>query len=112
MSLPTLNHQLADAVNAFRVAHHRDRLRLCSHLISSAREHSLQMGRLGYFSHSSANGTPFWRRIEHYYSPRNYSYWAAGENLLWAARSMSAGSALRMWITSPAHRQNLLSRQW
>jgi len=112
VSLPTLEHQLVDAVNVFRVAHHRDRLRLSSSLNSSARQHSLQMGRLGYFSHSSANGTPFWRRIEHYYSAHDYSYWAAGENLLWAARGVTAGRALRMWIVSPEHRLNLLSRQW
>jgi uncharacterized protein YkwD len=112
MNLPTLDHQLVDAVNSFRVAHGRDRLRVCSRLISSARQHSLQMGRVGYFSHSSANGTPFWRRVEHYYSARDYSYWAAGENLLWAAGAVSAGRALRMWIMSPEHRQNLLSRQW
>ena len=37
-------------------------------LDSSARQHSLEMGRLGYFAHSSADGTAFWKRIRHYYT--------------------------------------------
>jgi uncharacterized protein YkwD len=70
------------------------------------------MGRLGYFGHSSADGTSFWRRIRHYYRAGNYSYWAVGENLLWAAPSVSAERALKMWIASPVHLRNLLSAQW
>jgi len=70
------------------------------------------MGKLGYFAHSSANGTSFWRRIQYYYSARNYGYWSVGENLLWAAPSVSAGRALSMWIASPEHLRNLLSPQW
>jgi uncharacterized protein YkwD len=111
-SLQALNRQVLQAVNRFRIAHHLHPLRESPRLDSSAREHSLQMGRVGYFGHSSANGTSFWRRIQHYYSSRNRSYWSVGENLLWAAPSVSAGRAMSMWIGSPEHLRNLLAPQW
>jgi len=111
-SLQTLNRQVLAAVNRFRAAHGLMALRESSQLDRSARQHSLEMGRLGYFAHSSANGTAFWQRIRHYYPARGHSYWSAGENLVWASPSLSAGSAMRLWIGSPPHRANLLSRQW
>jgi uncharacterized protein YkwD len=111
-SLRSLNRQVLDAVNRFRLAHHLHPLRESAALDRSAQQHSLQMGRLGYFAHSSANGTPFWRRIQHYYAARRFSYWSVGENLLWAAPSVSAGRAMSMWIASPEHLRNLLGPQW
>jgi uncharacterized protein YkwD len=111
-SLRPLNHQLLGAVNRLRQAHHLRPLREASALDRSAREHSLQMGRFGYFGHSSANGTAFWRRIERYYHSGNYSYWSVGENLLWAAPTVSAGRAMKMWIASPEHLRNLLTPGW
>jgi uncharacterized protein YkwD len=111
-SLRALNREVLADVNSFRVAHGLAPVRDSSALDRSARRHSLQMGRLGYFGHSSADGTSFWRRIRHYYRAGNYSYWAVGENLLWAAPSVSAERALKMWIASPVHLRNLLSAQW
>jgi uncharacterized protein YkwD len=111
-SLRTLNHQVLAAVNQFRVEHGLGRLRESTGLDRSARQHSLEMGRDGYFAHSSADGTAFWRRIRNYYGARNHSYWAVGENLLWGAPSVSAGHAMKMWIASPEHLRNLLTSQW
>jgi uncharacterized protein YkwD len=111
-NLLTLNRRVLAAVNRFRVAHHLVPLRESAELDSSAREHSLQMGRLGYFGHSSADGASFWRRIQHYYSSGSYSYWSVGENLLWASPRVSAARAMRMWIASPEHLRNLLAAQW
>ena len=111
-SLPTLNHQVFAAVNAFRVAHGLVPVRESAALDHSARQHSLEMGRVGYFGHSSANGTVFWRRIRRYYPARNYSYWAVGENLLWESPSVSAAHAMQMWIASPEHLRNLMAPQW
>ena len=62
-SLRVLNHQVLAAVNQFRVSHGRPTLRESAALDRSARRHSLEMGRLGYFSHSSAGGTQFWEPI-------------------------------------------------
>jgi uncharacterized protein YkwD len=111
-SLGTLNRQVLAAVNKFRGAHGLVRLRESAALDGSARQHSLEMGRRGYFAHSSANGTIFWLRIQHYYRSGNYSYWSVGENLLWAALTVNAGSAMALWIASPEHLKNLLTPQW
>jgi uncharacterized protein YkwD len=111
-SLPTLNQQVLAAVNKFRTAHGLGALRESPALDDSARQHSLQMGRDGYFAHSSANGTAFWRRIQHFYPSESYSEWAVGENLLWAAPSVSAQSAMKLWIASPEHLRNLLTPKW
>jgi uncharacterized protein YkwD len=111
-SLPTLNQQVLAAVNRFRAAHGLAALRESSALDRSARQHSLEMGRLGYFGHASADGTAFWRRIRHYYGAGDYSYWSVGENLLWAAPSVGAQRAMRMWIGSPEHLRNLMSTHW
>ena len=111
-TLQTLNHRVLVAVNRFRAAHHLRPLRESAALDDSAREHSFQMGSLGYFAHSSADGTSFWRRIQSYYGSRDFSYWSVGENLLWAAPSVSAERAMRMWIGSPEHLRNLLTPQW
>ena len=111
-SLQTLDRNLLASVNKFRASHGLAALHESAALDKAARRHSLQMGRLGYFSHNSAGGTQFWQRIRHFYPSHGYSYWAAGENLVWASPSLSAEGAMRMWIASPPHLANLLSHQW
>lgn len=111
-SLHTLNHQVLAAVNRFRAAHGLHALRESSALDRSARQHSLEMGRRGYFSHSSANGTVFWQRIRRYYGAGHFSYWSVGENLLWASPRVTSSRAMRIWIGSPEHLANLLTPRW
>lgn len=111
-SLSTLNRQVLAAVNRFRVKHGRRPLRESTALDNSARTHSFEMGRDGYFGHPSADGTSFWRRIRDYYKARNYAYWSVGENLLWASPSVGAAEAMKLWIASPEHLRNLLTTQW
>jgi uncharacterized protein YkwD len=111
-SLQTLNRQVLVAVNHFRVAHGLVPLRNSGALDRSAQRHSVEMGRVGYFAHPSANGTAFWQRIERFYPEGDYAYWSVGENLLWAAPNVSAGHAMQMWIASPEHLRNLLAPQW
>jgi uncharacterized protein YkwD len=111
-NLQSLNHQVLAAINQFRVAHGLVPLRQSAELNRSARQHSFEMGRRGYFGHSSANGTAFWRRIRHFYPAGNHSYWSVGENLLWSAPSVSTAGAMKLWIASPEHLRNLLTSQW
>jgi uncharacterized protein YkwD len=111
-SLRTLNHEVLTAVNDFRAEHGLAKLRESRALDRSARQHSLEMGRDGYFAHPSADGTSFWRRIRRYYAARNYSYWSVGENLLWSSPSVSAAGAMKLWIASPEHLANLLTPKW
>ena len=107
-----MNHQILAAVNRFRSTHGLVPLRESAALDRSARQHSDEMGRRGYFGHSSADGTVFWRRIRQYYRAGGYPYWSVGENLLWASPSVSAARSLKMWIASPEHLRNLLTTQW
>jgi uncharacterized protein YkwD len=111
-SLQTLNRQVLASVNRLRAAHGLAPLRESAALDRSAQRHSLEMGRLGYFGHSSADGMQFWQRIQHFYPARGYSYWSVGENLVWAAPDLSAEGAMKLWIASPPHLANLLSSQW
>jgi uncharacterized protein YkwD len=111
-SLPALNRQVLAAVNRFRVASGLLALRESAALDRSARQHSLEMGKLGYFGHASADGTAFWKRIRRYYGAGNHAYWSVGENLVWAAPSVSAGHAMKMWLASPEHLRNLTSSRW
>jgi uncharacterized protein YkwD len=87
-------------------------LRLNRRLSAAADFHSRDMGRRGYFEHDSANGTPFWRRIERFYPSTGFRSWTVGENLLWASDSYGAAFAVGEWMASPPHRANILSRDW
>lgn len=111
-SLTTLSHQVVAAVNRFRAAHGLGALRESSALDSSARQHSLEMGRLGYFAHSSHDGTAFWKRIQHYYTAKGHRYWSVGENLVWASPSMTVAGAMKQWTLSAPHLRNLLTARW
>jgi uncharacterized protein YkwD len=106
-SLPTLNHRVLAAINKYRRSHGLVALRDSAALDRAALAHSLEMGRRGYFAHDSADGQAFWRRIQHYY--RSVS---VGENLLWAAPTVSAGRAMQLWIASPPHLENLKTAKW
>jgi uncharacterized protein YkwD len=107
-SLTTLNHQVLVAVNKLRVAHGLVALRNSGALDRSARQHSLEMGKDGYFAHSSHDGTVFWKRIARYYHP----FRSVGENLVWQSPRLGAAGAMKLWIASPPHLKNLLTPQW
>jgi uncharacterized protein YkwD len=110
--LKSLNHQIAVAINKFRKQHGLRQLRVKPQLNASARQHSEEMGSDGYFNHPSANGTAFWKRIEHYYPAAGYRYWTVGENLLYASPDIAAADAMAQWIASPEHLANLKSKNW
>jgi uncharacterized protein YkwD len=99
-------------VNAVRAGRGLARLRLARGLSAAAGRHSAQMTRLGFFSHSSANGGSFSQRIVRFYPARGFRAWSVGENLLWAAPDVGARRAVAMWMASPPHRANLLSPRW
>jgi uncharacterized protein YkwD len=99
-------------INAFRRSHDLRPLRLSRALSAAARQHSTEMAARGYFSHSSANGSSFDRRIALYYPVGHSRYWAVGENLLWSSPTVDASGALQMWKNSPPHREILLNATW
>jgi uncharacterized protein YkwD len=111
-ALSTLEQGVLADINALRREHHLAPLRVSSRLSAAARQHSSEMAARGYFSHSSANGSSFDRRIARYYPMGGSRYWSVGENLLWSSPDVDAGGALDMWWNSPEHRKNMLTARW
>lgn len=100
------------SLNEVRTEHGLNPLRLSSELSAAARQHSSEMARLGYFSHSSADGSLFWRRIGRYYPVGHFQRWSVGENLVWNSPGLDAAGAVDAWMQSPEHRENVLTPSW
>jgi uncharacterized protein YkwD len=112
-ALEVLGGGIVQELNRVRVARGLPPLLSTASLTISARRHSTQMGQRGFFAHSSADGTPFWRRIERFYAGRGFRSWEVGENIFWQSpASIAAISVVRSWLASPGHRANVLSRSW
>jgi uncharacterized protein YkwD len=110
--LSALESQLLSQINVTRARHGLRPFRLSAPLTAAAAQHSQSMAQKGYFSHNSANGGSFFKRIASFYTYRGYSRWSAGENILYSTPDIDSGGALRLWMNSPEHRANLLNRSW
>jgi uncharacterized protein YkwD len=111
-TMSALEQGVLDDVNALRQDHGLASLRYSTKLAAAARAHSVEMARRGYFSHDSANGSSFDKRLARYYPLRGTRYWSVGENLLWSSPDVDAIGALNMWLDSPEHRKILLTARW
>ena len=109
--LSPLELDIVARINAQRTSRGLRALRISRGLTAAANYHTNQMGQLGFFEHESVNGAPFWRRIQRFY-PAGRGYWSVGENIFWESPDTSAASAVREWMHSPPHRQNILDRDW
>lgn len=107
-----LEQAVIGCINLIRRGRGLRPLRSNGRLAAAADFHSKDMARKGYFEHDSANGTAFWRRIERFYPSRGFRSWTVGENLLWGTDTYGAAFAVREWMASPPHRENILSRDW
>lgn len=107
IELPTIKR-----INALRKKHGLRPLKVTRSLGKAARAHARSMARKGYFSHTSANGTVFWKRIQKWYGSAGYKKWQVGENLLWASPDVTPKRAVEMWLDSPPHRAVLLNPAW
>jgi uncharacterized protein YkwD len=110
--LSALESQLLAQINLTRGRHGLRPVRLSVPLTAAADQHSQSMAQKGYFSHDSANGGSFFKRIASFYTYRGYSNWSAGENILYSTPDIDSSGALRLWMNSPEHRANLLNRSW
>lgn len=99
-------------VNAVRAEYRLAPLQLNPGLDAAALQHTHQMLSLGYFAHTSANGSPFWQRIERFYPSTHFAFWQVGENMAWGYGSLDAREAIARWMASPPHRANLLAAVW
>ena len=107
-----LETQVLSELNAIRRAHHLVPLRLSRPLSSAADSHSRARGTYGFFSHSSRDGSPFWKRVKSFYGPGSKGAWSVGENLLWSTTGIDASDAVKLWMDSPGHRKNILGPAW
>lgn len=107
-----LESQVLAELNKIRRQYGLKPLRLSAPLSAAADNHSRAMGTLGFFDHDSRDGSAFWKRVQRFYSPEGYRTWSVGENLLWSSGSLSAAAALKLWMKSPGHRQNILTGRW
>lgn len=107
-----LNDQVLREVNRVRRAHGLVPLERSSRLAAAAGVHSRSMATKGYFTHQSADGSDFWKRIAQFYPVGEYRFWEVGENLVWQAPSLDAKQAVRRWMNSKPHRTNLLNPRW
>jgi uncharacterized protein YkwD len=111
-TLQSLQRSIIVEINAARRQQGRKPLQISVSLAAAALQHSREMAERGYFSHSSANGESFSRRITRFYPLRKQALWMAGENLYWATGTTTAGTTIEAWLESPVHRANLLNRRW
>jgi uncharacterized protein YkwD len=109
--LSRLEVDVVARINAQRTRRGLRALRVSRALTAAANYHTNQMGQLGFFEHESVNGAPFWRRIQRFY-PSRRGYWSVGENIFWESPDTNAATAVREWMQSDPHRQNILTREW
>jgi uncharacterized protein YkwD len=111
-ALSALESSLLARVNSVRRQHGLRGLTLSNGLTTAAAYHSNQMVQQGFFRHESRGGGAFWKRIELFYGSKGFRSWEVGENLAYGSPGLSAGETVRMWLNSPGHRENLLSKSW
>ncbi|WP_342741411.1 CAP domain-containing protein [Thermoleophilum album] len=98
------------AINAVRAEHGLRPMRLNPLLTRAAEQHSKDMVRRGYFSHTAPGGRSFLARIAKSGYLRRARNWTVGENISWGvAAAARPSNTVEMWMNSPPHRANLLS---
>lgn len=112
LSNSTYRWRLFLEINQVRRDHGLRALHIAPGLRAAAQNHSNDMVNRDYFSHTSPTGSTLYRRIVNS-GFTTYGSWGAGENLAWGTGTIgSPRSTVRMWLASPEHRANLLSRSW
>jgi uncharacterized protein YkwD len=96
-------YQIFDLVNAVRLRSHLPLLTWDGKIAGTARKHSEDMARKGYFSHANLQGLSPFDRMER----DGISYRAAAENIAYG--QFNAIFAHEAWMNSLGHRQNVLS---
>ncbi|HEX7625512.1 MAG TPA: CAP domain-containing protein [Gaiellaceae bacterium] len=112
VALTSLESGVLSQLNQIRAQYGLKPVQVSARLTASAQQHSNEMAADGYFEHTSADGTAFWKRIDHWYSSGGYRYWSVGENLLWSSPDVDPAHALQLWMASPEHRSNILAARW
>ena len=103
--------ELLAKMNAARKAHGIGPLKLSKVLAKPARSHSNYLAKTGKLDHDGADGKPFYVRL---YKAGFSKRKAVGENLGMSSgcETALAETMVDMWLDSPAHRANLLSKRF
>ena len=104
-----MERTLLTDLNRIRASRGLRPLALSPELSRAARGHATAMAQLGFFSHDSANGASFARRIACFYPAGRARSWVVGENILWQGQSAAVSDAVAAWMASPGHRANILA---
>ena len=88
-------------------------LRVNGRLSAAAQQHTNDMVRRRYFSHTSRSGNDMGDRIRSQGYLSGARSWMIGENLAWGSGGRSTPrSIVRAWMNSPGHRHNILTRRF
>lgn len=99
-TLTDIRSAVVKLTNVARAAKGCKPLKWSTRLTKAAQYHAGDMSRKDYFSHTSANGTRWDKRI------RNFGWkQPAGENIAYGF--LSATGVLKGWMASPGHRRNI-----
>jgi uncharacterized protein YkwD len=109
----TSRHAVARATVCLLNVERRSRnlrpLRLNARLSKAAQEHSRDMVRRHYFSHTTPDGISFAQRIRGAGYLRAARSWLVGETLAWGSRNRGAAARIvQAWMQSPPHREEIL----
>lgn len=110
---PALGRATVCLVNRIRVARGLPALRLNRQLARFATSYTRRMVRGGFFGHDVPAGPTFRQRAAASAYARASSRMRMGENLAWATgRLATPGRIVTAWMRSPAHRANILRRNF
>jgi uncharacterized protein YkwD len=107
-----LETALIRGINSIRSKHGLRPLTFSAGLTAAAAQHTREMGTKGYFEHKSYDSTEFSKRIAQWYTSKGRRSWSVGENLLYSSPDVTADEGVELWMNSPGHRTNILSRTW
>jgi uncharacterized protein YkwD len=104
--------EVLTALNATRATKSRAKVSRSAQLARAAQRHVSSMARLGFFSHSSADGSGPGSRITSYYSIGDAGSWAVGEVIFWDDPTTTPQEVVDRWLASSPHRRTILARGW
>jgi uncharacterized protein YkwD len=108
-----LTHTTLCLLNAERTKRGIQALRLNARLSRAAADHSSDMVKRHYFSHTSPSGRTFVDRIRRAGYLGAARSWTVGENIDWGTKDYSTpAGAVYSWMHSPPHRANVLRRSF
>jgi uncharacterized protein YkwD len=100
-------------INRERTRHGLPRLKQNKSLLLASNWQAKDMLDHTYFDHARPDGPAFADRILRFGYASTASGYTIGENIAWASSPIaSPRSIVRMWMNSPPHRKNILTRDF